>query len=169
MLIRPELPQDIPVIHRVIQTAFACAAHSDGNEQDLVDALRTGSHFIPDLSLVAVHDGEVIGHVLFTRASVDGHPVLALAPLAVLPDFQGRGVGTALVREGHRIAAGLGYGWSVVLGSETYYPRFGYQPAGALGIRAPFDVPDENFMAVRLRTDAPALSGVMQYAPEFGI
>ena len=73
------------------------------------------------------------------------------------------------MREGHRLIAALGYDWSVVLGSETYYPRFGYQPARALGIRAPFDVPDENFMAIRLRPDAPALSGVMQYAPEFGI
>ena len=167
MLIRPETPADLPAIHQLVTLAFASAAHSDGTEQDLVDALRAGGHCA--LSLVAVQDNEIVGHVLFSPATVGSHPVAALAPLAVHPDCQRQGIGSALVREGHRQIAALGYDWSVVLGSETYYPRFGYQPACALGIRAPFDVPDENFMAIRLRPDAPALSGVMQYAPEFGI
>ena len=159
MLIRPETPADLPAIHQLVTLAFASAEHSDGTEQDLVDALRAGGHCA--LSLVAVQDNEIVGHILFSPAMVGTHPVAALAPLAVHPDCQRQGIGSALVREGHRQIAALGYDWSVVLG--------GYQPARALGIRAPFDVPDENFMAIRLRPDAPALSGVMQYAPEFGI
>ena len=89
--------------------------------------------------------------------------------LAVLPEYQRQGVGSALIREGHRRARELGYGYSIVLGSETYYPRMGYVPAKNFGIAPPFAVADENFMACKLREDAPAISGVVQYAKEFGI
>ncbi|HJC21554.1 MAG TPA: N-acetyltransferase, partial [Candidatus Butyricicoccus avicola] len=110
-----------------------------------------------------------IGHILFSRVDIGGQAALALAPLAVLPAFQHQGVGSALVQAGHRIAASLGYSYAVVLGSETYYPRFGYRPAGAFGIAAPFAAPPENFMAIRLRDDAPAVHGVVRYDPAFGI
>ena len=75
----------------------------------------------------------------------------------------------ALMKEGHRIADKLGYAYSVVLGSEKYYPRAGYLPASFFGIKPPFAVPDENFMAYKIREDAPALDGIMIYAKEFGI
>lgn len=169
MKIRQEIPDDYPAVYTVIQAAFAAAAHSDGTEQDLVQALRASPQFVPALSLVAEQDGQVIGHILFSRVDIGGQAALALAPLAVLPAFQRQGVGSALVRAGHRIAAGLGYGYAVVLGSETYYPRFGYRPAGAFGIAAPFAAPPENFMAIRLRDDAPAVHGVVRYDPAFGI
>ena len=131
--------------------------------------LRESEAYLPELSLVAEVDGTVVGHVLFTEAKVGEQKVLALAPLSVLPEYQRKGIGTALVKEGHRIAKELGYSYSVVLGSEKYYPRFGYVPANQFGIRPPFDVAEKNFMAVKLNAAAPLLNGTLRYAREFGI
>ncbi len=85
------------------------------------------------------------------------------------PGHQRQGIGAALIREGHRRAAALGYGCSVVLGSETYYPRFGYVPAETMGIQVPPGIPPVNFMALLLREDAGAFRGPVTYAPEFGM
>ena len=106
---------------------------------------------------------------MFTRAKVGTVDVLALAPLSVLPEYQKKGIGTALIEEEHRIARQLGYRYSVVLGSEKYYPRFGYVSATSLGIIPPFDVADENFMAFNMQQDDICIHGVMEYAEEFGI
>lgn len=169
MLIRKEQPNDYERIYSVVKRAFDSAEHADGNEQELVNALRKSEAFIPELSLVAEIDRQIVGHILFTKAHVADHVVLALAPLSVLPAYQKMGIGTALINEGHRVAAELGYGYSVVLGSETYYPRTGYVPAEQFGIKPPFDVPEENFMACRINEDAPAVCGILQYAKEFGM
>lgn len=85
------------------------------------------------------------------------------------PKHAPQGVGTALIRAAHSTAAALGYGWSVVLGSETYYPRLGYAPAAQFGIAAPPGIPAENLMAVRLREDAAPLHGTLVYPAAFGI
>ena len=169
MVIRRENESDYESIYDVVKTAFESADHADGNEQDLVNALRNGDSYISELSLVVEIDGIIVGHVMFTKALVGDMSVLALAPLSVIPEFQRKGVGTALITEGHRIAADLCFAYSVVLGSENYYPKFGYVPADTIGIQAPFDVPRENFMAYKLRKDAPEACGVMRYAGEFGI
>ena len=169
MIIRQEETKDYEMVYHVIKTAFASAERSDGNEQDLVNALRKSEAFIPELSLVAESNGEIIGHILFTKAKVRESIQLALAPLSVLPDYQRQGIGTALIKAGHKKAAELGYGYSIVLGSEKYYPKMGYLPAETYGIASPFDVPSENFMAYPLRKDIPNISGVIQYAKEFGI
>lgn len=141
MIIRQEETKDYKDVYRVVKSAFDSAEHSDGNEQDLVNALRNSG----------------------------GRTQLALAPLSVIPGRQRQGIGKALIQEGHRRARELGYRYSVVLGSETYYPKMGYLPAEQYGIQAPFDVPRENFMACQLEKDAPQISGVVQYAKEFGI
>lgn len=169
MMIRVERQGDHDAVREVVRSAFATAEHSDGNEHDLVDALRQSAAYVPELSLVCEVDGEIIGHIMFTDLHVGEHVALALAPLSVAPAWQRRGIGTALISEGHRIARELGYGYSVVLGSDEYYPRVGYVPAEALGILPCFGVPSENFMACKLREDAPAISGVVRYAEEFGI
>lgn len=169
MVIRQETANDHSAVYSLVKRAFETAEHADGNEHDLVTALRKSSAYLPELSLVAEIDGKLAGHIMFTKAEVGGAAVLALAPLSVLPEYQRQGVGTALIQEGHRIARELGYGWSIVLGSETYYPRTGYRPADAFGIKAPFDVPRENFMARKLLRGAPDLHGTVRYAKEFGI
>lgn len=168
-MIRQERTEDYETVYDVIKEAFDSAEHADGNEPELVNALRKGNGFIPQLSFVAEIDGKIVGHILFTKATIENRTVLALAPLSVLPEYQRRGIGTALIKEGHRIAGELGYGFSVVLGSENYYPRVGYLPADTFGIQPPFDVPRENFMAYKLNENAPNVSGIMKYAEEFGI
>lgn len=169
MHIRQEQPADRDAVYRVIRSAFANAEHRDGNEQDLAAALRRSGAFLPELSLVAVEDGKIVGHILFTRARAGGTEVLALAPLSVLPEYQNRGTGLALIRRGHETAARLGYGYSVVLGHPGYYPRAGYVPASRYGIKAPFPVEDACFMAARLREDAEPSDGLMEYDRAFGI
>ena len=169
MIIRQERPEDYDEVYQVIKEAFAGAKHSDGNEQDLVVELRKSKSFIPELSLVAIEDGRIEGHILFTKALVNGVEVLALAPLSVLPDHQNRGGGLSLMKEGHNIARGLGFEYSVVLGHSKYYPKAGYIPASKYGIKAPFEVDDESFMALSLNGSQNKLNGVMEYDKAFGI
>ena len=97
IIIRQETPEDYKEVYELIAEAFASAEHADGNEQDLVVALRKGNSFIPELSLVAVSDGVVAGHILFTKAKVGNDEVLVLAPLSVKPQYQRRGIGKALI------------------------------------------------------------------------
>lgn len=169
MNIRQETSADYAQIYEVVKTAFASAERSDGNEQDLVTELRNSDSFVPQLSLVAVENGDIVGHILFTKADVGGHTVLALAPLSVLPAHQRQGIGLALMAEGHRIAKELGFEYSVVLGHKGYYPKAGYRPASHFGIKAPFDVPDENFMSLQLDPDAENLHGTIRYDAAFGL
>lgn len=169
MLIRKEEPKDYEIVYSLVKEAFDSAEHSDGNEQDLVKALRKGEAYIPDLSLVAEIDGKIVGHIMFTRAKIGGNMVLVLAPLSVLPEYQRKGIGISLMKEGHKIADELGYGYSIVLGSQRYYPKAGYLPASKFGIEPPFDVPDENFMAYRIKEDVSHIHGIVKYAKEFGI
>lgn len=151
------------------QERFENAEYTDGNEQNLVAALRKSKSFIPELSLVAVEDEKIVGHILFTKAVVQGVEVLALAPLSVLPDYQNRGIGLSLMKEGHSIAHKLGYEYSVVLGHSKYYPKAGYIPASECGIKAPFEVDDESFMALNLNGSQNKLNGVIEYDKAFGI
>ena len=119
--------------------------------------------------MVAEIDGTIAGHILFTKAKVGVNEVLALAPLSVKPDYQNQGVGTALVNKGHEIARKLGYSYVIVLGHETYYSRFGYQPAEQMGVLVPDGIPSKNFMAIKLQRNAESLHGTMLYAEEFGM
>ena len=167
--IRQENIKDYEEVYHVIKTAFETAEHSDGNEHDLVVALRKSNNFIPKLSLVAIEDNKIVGYILFTKIKIGQFEELALAPLGVLPEYKHQGVGSKLIEEGHKIAKNLGYHYSVVLGSEKYYPKFGYIPAIQYGIKAPFDVPSENFMAIKLNEANTEIKGIAQYAKEFGI
>ena len=165
--IRPEAPGDRdPIYH------LQCEAFGGEAESRLVDALRESAAFIPELSLVAVESGEIVGHILFTRLTVEdervSHPALALAPMGVLPARQNLGIGSALVRRGLEEARRLGHGVVIVLGHPEYYPRFGFRPAGALGIRSPFEAPPEAFLAMELSPGALSdVHGLVRYPPEF--
>lgn len=169
MIIRQENRTDHDEVYNLIKQAFLSAEHSDGTEQDLVVSLRKSVSFIPDLSLVSVENSKIIGHILFTKITIGSNVELALAPLSVLPDYQKRGIGLSLITEGHRIAKTLGYDYSVVLGNPRVYSKAGYVPASTYGIKPPFAVSDENFMAIKLNRDAKALDGIVKYDNAFGI
>jgi predicted N-acetyltransferase YhbS len=105
---------------------------------------------------------------MFSRAALgSGHVVLVLAPVGVVPERQGAGIGSALVREVLARAGETGYGLVVLLGHPSYYPRFGFEPAGGLGIESPYDVPPEAWMALRLPGYEPAMRGRVTYAEAF--
>lgn len=169
MIIRQEKLNDRQEIYQLIQAAFATAKYSDGNEQDLVVALRNSNSFIPELSLVAEINNQLVGHILFTKAKIEKEEILVLAPLSVKPQYQKQGIGKALIKEGHRIAKNLGYSYSIVLGSQFYYPKFGYIQAKKLGINPPKDIPSANFMAFKLQKNAKAIQGNVIYPKEFGL
>jgi putative acetyltransferase len=165
LIIRSETPQDHQSVHRVNELAFG-----QRNEADLVDALRQKAR--PYISLVAVLDDQVVGHVFFSPVSIESEEqtfmAMGLAPLAVLPEYQNQSIGTRLVWEGLKECKQLEHDVVVVLGHPRYYPRFGFEPAGLKGIRSEYDVPDDVFMVAELRPGAlGARRGVVKYHPEF--
>ncbi len=169
LIIRTEKPCDYPKVYDVVTKAFQTAEHSNGKEQDLVNALRESPSFIPELSLVAEQDGSIVGHILFTKAYIGKEKVLALAPLSVLPACQNQGIGQALIKRGHEIAKSLGYPFSIVLGHAQYYPKAGYVPASKYGIKPPFEAADENFMAICLNEPSQKLNGIIKYDKAFSL
>jgi putative acetyltransferase len=169
LTMRPEAPDDRAYIFGVVQAAFG-----RDDEALLVDALRDSPAYIPDLSLVALEGAQVVGFVLFTRLIVRDaaieHAALALAPLAVRPDRQSTGIGSALVRRGLADARTLGHQVVIVLGHEHYYPRFGFQPAPPLGIHPSVPVKPEHFLVLGLQQDAlDGFRGRVEYPPEFQV
>ena len=170
LVIREEKNTDFKEVYKLIENAFESAEHSDGNEQDLVEKLRKSKNFVKELSLVAELENKIIGYILFTKIKIgNNEKSLAVAPLAVLPEYQRKGIGTKLILEGHRIAKKLGYEYIVVLGSEKYYPKIGYVKAKEYGIKATFDVDDKNFMAIKLNENDEKVNGIVEYAKEFNI
>ena len=135
-------------------------------EADLVDALRREGAVL--LSALAELDGQVIGHILFSRMWVDSAEAVALAPLAVAPDFQRQGVGGELIRYGLERLRGGGERIVIVAGHPDYYPRFGFSSEKAFSIKSPF--PREAFMALELSAGAlDGIRGWARYAASFGL
>jgi putative acetyltransferase len=165
IIIRPEGPADITAIRRINSEAFGRTS-----EADLVDALRRNGKTV--LSLVAGDNDSLIGHVFFSPVTIEPGPVelrhVGLAPVAVLPEWQSRGVGSRLVRRGLDMCREAGFDSVVVLGHSHYYPRFGFVPASRFGLRNEYNVPDDVFMALELREGSlRRLHGLVRYQPEF--
>ncbi|PWW17350.1 MULTISPECIES: GNAT family N-acetyltransferase [unclassified Chryseobacterium] len=173
--IRKEEKEDHQKVFQLTEEAFREMEYSDHQEQFLVEKLRRSEAFIPELSLVAEDEkGTIAGHILFTKIKIvneeKSFDSLALAPVSVKPEFQNQGIGAKLILEGHRIAEELGYESVILIGHEKYYPRFGYKKTSNFGISFPFDVPEENGMAVELVKDGlKDKKGVVKYPHEFGI
>jgi putative acetyltransferase len=163
--IRAERPADAPAVRRVVEAAF-----KGKTEADLVDALRAAGKF--SIALVAAQGRTVAGFVLLTDVEIDGSGLkprgAGLAPLAVRPTFQRRGIGGLLLRAALERAREAGYGFVVLLGDPRYYRRFGFQTARTLGLECGFAAPEEAFMATELAPGALAgVTGTVHYAPEF--
>ncbi len=167
MLIRQEEKKDFSEIYEMVTSSFKTAEHSDGNEQDLVVKIRENDEYIKELSLVAVIDNKIVGHIMFTKVKLGDRIELALAPLSIDPDHQRQGIGMALMNEGHKIAKDLGYEFSIVLGSDKYYPKVGYKQASEFGISAPFDVPSNYFMALNLKGLDTKINAIVEYGKSF--
>lgn len=167
LTIRAETPDDMAGIHAVVALAFG-----RDNEARLIAALRASPDFVPTLSLVAVEEGAIVGHILFSpiaiRTPQRAVPALALAPLAVRPDRQNGGVGSALVRHGVAACRQQGHAIVVVLGHAQYYPRFGFTTARSKGVEPPWPVNDAAFMVQELIAGAlNGVCGVVEYPPAF--
>ena len=162
--VRAENSDDIAAVRRVNELAFG-----GPTEAALVDALRNAAN--PYISLVAIESGQVVGHIFFSPVSIESQDTVStamgLAPMAVLPKHQNRGVGSWLVQEGLRECARIGCDLVVVLGHPDYYPRFGFVPAYQRGLRCAYPVPPEAFMVAELKPGAlTGRQGLVKYRPE---
>jgi putative acetyltransferase len=163
-VIRPETPDD----HAAIR-AVNCRGFGGEDEADLVDRLRAEGLAIA--SLVAVESERILGHILFSELPIEtGSGTIraaALAPMAVLPERQNQGIGSALVREGLEACRRGGIEAAIVLGHPAYYPRFGFSAKTAEALRAPFSGPA--FMALELAPGALAPGGTVKYPSPFAL
>ena len=163
-MIRSERPTDIAAIRAVNAAAFESSA-----EADLVERLRAQA--TPFVSLLADDGASIVGHVCFSPVTLSGDAdlkIIGLAPMAVVPAAQRRGIGSALVLDGIERCRSLGYGAIVVLGHADYYPRFGFVPASRFGIRSNYDVPDDVFLLLELQRGYLAgKTGTIHYHPAF--
>ena len=166
LIIRREAPEDLDAIHYVNEQAFG-----QENEAKLVEKLR--SRRVLTISLVAIQDNKIVGHIAFSPVEVNkqersSFEVIALAPMAVLPAFQNKGIGSQLIRAGLEECRRLGYGLVVLVGHPNYYPRFGFVPAEPKGLKCEFEVPDEAWMVLELREGALVGRRVaLRFQPEF--
>ena len=169
MQIRTETINDYKHVFNLNYLAF----ENRDDEAKLVERIRFSNCFIRELSLVAEEQGEIVGHVLLSKAKViretDVTDVLVLAPVAVNPSFQKKGIGSNLIEEGLRRAKNLGYGLVFLIGHPNYYPKFGFQPARNHGMElTQFEVPDDVFMVNELKGGELArISGELHYPASF--
>mgnify|MGYP001819482455 CR=1 FL=1 len=168
--IRPERPGDEEAIAEVNRRAF------EGEEEvQIIAGIRDSEYFIPELSLVAESEGRIVGHIMFSvvtlvRFDRPAEKILSLAPMAVEPEHQKEGIGSALVKAGMDKAQELGHKIVIVVGHPEYYPRFGFRKARMLGYDVGMEVPDEAFMVAGLQEDALLeQGGMVQFSPPFGI
>ncbi len=165
LIIRPEIPEDVDSISYVNEQAFG-----QESESELIEKLRNRG--VLTISLVALQDGETVGHIAFSpvviESGLSSFEAIALAPMAVLPAHQRKGIGGQLVRAGLEECRRLGHEIVVLVGHLDYYPRFGFVPAKPKGIECEFEVPEEAWMILELQEGALARRrGTVRFQPEF--
>lgn len=153
VIIRYEKLEDRDAIYQVNEMAFG-----GKTEPELVNDLREANAVV--FSLVAEQDDCIVGHILFSPMIVEAEnssfEILTLSPLAVLPEYQRKGIGSQLVRAGLEECRKLGHEIVTVLGHSEYYPRFGFIPAGTKGIGCEFEAPEDAWMILELKPGALA-------------
>ncbi|RUS46930.1 GNAT family N-acetyltransferase [Cohnella sp. AR92] len=169
MIIRTENEREYQEVYDLNYQAF-------GNREDeskLVERIRTSEGFVPELSLVAEMDDRIVGHLLLSEATVEdqeeSHTVIVLAPIAVKPDMQARGIGSSLIQEGIKRCKDLGYELVLLIGHPSYYPRLGFQPARPFGLELlQFEVSDDIFMVYEVKEGALLkMKGELKYPEAF--
>ncbi len=166
VIIRKEEERDYKRVYEVNRLAF-----QQEDESQLVVNLRKSDNFVPELSLVAEVGNEVVGHILFTRIKIAGEYTfdsLILAPMAVIPEFQRKRIGSKLIERSIEKAKELGFDSIIVVGHKDYYPRFGFQRASSWRLNCHFEVPDEAFMVIELIERAlGGKGGTIEFPREF--
>lgn len=165
IIVREEKPEDFDDIRHVNNEAFG-----RGNESELVEKLR--DHGTLPISLVAVLNNEVVGHIAFSPVTMEpgssSLKAMTLAPVAVLPEYQRKGIGSQLVRAGLKECRRGGQDLVFLVGHPDYYPRFGFVLARPRGIDCEFEAPEAAWMVVELQQGALAgLKGMVKFQPEF--
>jgi putative acetyltransferase len=170
VLIRRYEAGDRDAVHRIHAEAFRLPDDPSATpvEVALVDKLIDAGDVVPALSLVAARDGELVGHVVCSKALVGDHPVVGLGPIGVLPEHQREGVGNALMHAVLAAADALELPLVGLLGSTEYYSRYGFVPAAQLGIEAPNPAWGDHFQVRKLTAYRPDIVGPFRYAPAFG-
>jgi putative acetyltransferase len=160
--IRQESANDLAAIRRVTAAAFLAAPHTSHTEQFIVDALRRAGKLA--VSRVATYQDEVIGHVAASAVKINDKDCswYGLGPVSVLPNYQGRGIGSTLVMDALVVLSGSGAAGCVVLGEPKFYERFGFKCNDALTLPG---VPPGHFMAVAFDSSMP--SGIVSYHEAF--
>lgn len=159
--VREERGEDIGGVRDVNKRAFG-----QDHEGKIVDALRSNGAAL--LSLVATVDGRVVGHIMYSPITVGEVTGAALGPMAVDPEYQRQGIGSKLVQAGNLRLKDAGWPFIIVLGHPNFYPRFGFKPAGALGITCEWEVPEDVFMVSVLDQEKMhGVSGLAKYRHEF--
>ena len=171
MTVRRQEPGDYDAAQVVYAAAFARAEHPERvpPEVDLFAALWEANDVIDELSFTALAEDEIVGHVTASRATVGPHPVVAVGPIGVLPERQGNGIGSSLMRALLDAAEAKDVPLVVLLGSPQYYGRFGFRPAVELGVVPPEPEWGSAFQARPLRAYAPSVAGPFRYAPAFSL
>jgi putative acetyltransferase len=171
VLVRTECPKDYINVGVVLDEAFGAEKHV----AEMVRLVRKSPNYVPQYSLVAEKDSKIVGYVMLSHVELeDGnnlHQALTLSPLAVAPSEQGSGIGSRLIREVVRAADNAGEQLIILEGSPDFYPRFGFKPAGDVGVSIdlPSRAPPEAAMAMPLKNYMPTLKGKLNYPPAFDV
>jgi len=165
--VRAERPGEAAAVRAINDTAFGTT-----HEGQIVDDIRGTERWIEGGSLVAVDGDELVGHLLISEGDLDLETggirrVWMIGPVAVVPSRQQQGIGGALVRAAIALATERGEPLLILLGHATYYPRFGFEPARAIGIEAPRPWPDASWLACRLPAWTPDLRGIARFPEAF--
>ncbi len=172
MEIRPSIHSDHPVIAHLLKESFSATKHGYENEAELVEKIRLDPSYQAELESVATNDSQIYGYgmmsevqILTTSSSLTG---LVLAPLAVAPNKQQQGIGTALMHELEQRTNRLRYPYISILGHPDYYGRFGYLPASKFNVKPPYPLPDKTFMLkVLLPETINTIAGTLYYSSAF--
>jgi predicted N-acetyltransferase YhbS len=173
LLLRNETPEDRDAILALTAEAFAISpatglpAEGEPVEVKVLHALFDAKEYLPGFSVVAVLDGEIVGHVISTRGWVGEHELLGLGPIGVTPRLQRQGIGSALMKETIARANAAGESGIALLGSPDYYSRFGFVPAASFGVQPPEAAWSDHFQLLPLALWPGGVHGTFRYAEPF--